>query len=144
MAGEPMIRINSAAAPNTAAASGVRKAGTSAKFSLDGATEAAKPSAASAASSIGGVDSLLALQGVEDSTERRKRFARRGKSALDLLDSLKAELLAADLRRDTLSRLQASLDQLSEKSGLAGLDSVLDEIQLRVAVELAKRAPKAA
>jgi hypothetical protein len=144
MAGEPMIRINSAAAPNTASASGVRKAGTSAKFSLDGAAEAAKPSAASAASSIGGVDSLLALQGVEDSTERRKRFARRGKSALDLLDSLKAELLAADLRRDTLSRLQASLDQLSEKSGLAGLDSVLDEIQLRVAVELAKRAPKAA
>jgi hypothetical protein len=48
------------------------------------------------------------------------------------------------MRPDTLSRLQASLDQLSEKSGLAGLDSVLDEIGLRVAVEIAKRAPKAA
>jgi len=140
-----MIRINSATAPNTAAAaSGVRKAGGSAKFSLEGAAEAAKPSAASGASSIGGVDSLLALQGFEDATERKKRFARRGKSALDLLDALKAELLAADLRLDTLSKLQSTLDQLSEKSGLAGLDSVLGEIGLRVAVEIAKRAPKAA
>jgi hypothetical protein len=140
-----MIRINSATAPNTAAAaSGVRRAGAGAKFSLDGAGEAAKPSATSAASSIGGLDSLLALQGIEDSAERRKRFARRGKRALDLLDALKAELLAADLGRDTLTRLQGSLDQLSEKSGLPGLDSVLDEIGLRVAVEIAKRAPKAA
>jgi hypothetical protein len=143
-AGEPMIRINGAVAPNTTATTGVRKAGASGKFSLDGTADAAKPSAASAAGSIGGLDSLLALQGVEDAAERRKRFARRGKSALDLLDSLKAELLAAELRRETLAKLQASLDQLSEKSGLAGLDSVLDEIGLRVAVELAKRAPKAA
>jgi hypothetical protein len=139
-----MIRINGAIATNTAAASGVRKAGAGGKFSLEGSTEAAKPAATSAANSIGGLDSLLALQGVEDAAERRKRFARRGKSALDLLDALKAELLAADLRRDTLTRLQGTLDQLSEKSGLAGLDSVLDEIGLRVAVEIAKRAPKAA
>lgn len=138
------MRINSATATNTSAASGVRKAGASGKFSLDGTAEAAKPSAASAANSIGGVDSLLALQGVEDTGERKKRFARRGKSALDLLDALKAELLAADLGRDTLIRLQGSLDQLSEKSGLPGLDSVLDEISLRVAVEIAKRTPKAA
>ncbi len=138
------MRINSATATNMAAASGVRKAGTAGKFSLDGTAEAMKPSAASAANSIGGLDSLLALQGVEDTGERKKRFARRGKSALDLLDELKAELLAADLGRDTLTRLQGSLDQLSEKSGLPGLDSILDEIELRVAVEIAKRTPKAA
>lgn len=144
LAGEPIMRITTATATNTAAASGVRKAGASAKFSLEGSTEAAKPSAASATSSIGGLDSLLALQGVEDAAERRKRFARRGKGALDLLDELKAELLAADLRMDTLTRLQFMLDQLSEKSGVAGLDSVLDEIGLRVAVEIAKRARKAA
>ncbi len=137
------MRINTATATNTAAASGVRKAGSSATFSLEGTTEAAKPSAASASSSIGGLDSLLALQGFEDATERKKRFARRGKSALDLLDELKAELLAADLRLDTIGKLQSTLDQLSERSGLTGLDSVLDEIGLRVAVEIAKRAPKA-
>jgi hypothetical protein len=84
------------------------------------------------------------LQGVEDSGERRKRFARRGKSALDLLDELKAELLAADLRRETLDRLQGTLAQLTEKSGTPGLDEVLGEIELRVAVEIAKRTRKAA
>ena len=83
-------------------------------------------------------------QAVEDAGERRKRFARRGKSALDLLDELKAELLAADHRRETLSRLQGKLAELTEKSGTPGLDEVLGEIELRVAVELAKRTPKAA
>ncbi len=128
----------------TAAASAPRKAGPAGSFTLDSASGTAKPSAASAAAGVGGLDSLLALQGVEDSGERRKRFARRGKSALDLLDELKAELLAADLRRETLNRLQGKLAELTEKSGTPGLDEVLGEIELRVAVELAKRTPKAA
>jgi hypothetical protein len=128
----------------TAAASMPRKAGPAGSFTLDGPGGTAKPSPMAAASGVGGLDSLLALQGVEDAGERRRRFARRGKTALDLLDELKAELLAADLRRETLTRLQGTLAQLTEKSGTPGLDEVLGEIELRVAVELAKRAPKAA
>ncbi|MBX3521941.1 MAG: flagellar assembly protein FliX [Xanthobacteraceae bacterium] len=124
--------------------SATRKTGPAGQFSLDSASETAKPATASASSGVGGLDSLLALQAVEDSGARRKRFARRGKSALDLLDELKAELLAADMRRDTLERLQGTLAQLTEKSGTPGLDEVLGEIELRVAVEIAKRTPKAA
>jgi len=135
-------------APNqtngTAATSAPRKAGPAGSFTLDSSTGTAKSQATAAAAGVGGLDSLLALQGVEDAGERRKRFARRGKSALDLLDELKAELLAADLRRDTLNRLQGKLAELTEKSGTPGLDEVLGEIELRVAVELAKRTPKAA
>ncbi|MBY0532782.1 MAG: flagellar assembly regulator FliX [Xanthobacteraceae bacterium] len=127
-----------------AAASAPRRSAAAGSFTLEGSSGTAKPSAAAAASSVGGLDSLLALQGVEDSGERRKRFARRGKTALDLLDELKAELLAADLRRETLRRLQGTLAELTEKSGTPGLDEVLGEIELRVAVELAKRTPKAA
>lgn len=129
---------------NATGTSATRKAGPAGQFSLESASETAKPSAASASGGVGGLDSLLALQAVEDSGERRKRFARRGKSALDLLDELKAELLAADLRRGTLDRLQGTLAQLTEKSGTPGLDQVLGEIELRVAVEIAKRTPKAA
>lgn len=128
----------------TAAASAPRRAGPAGSFTLGRPAETAKPSATAATSGVGGLDSLLALQGVEDAGERRKRFARRGKSALDLLDELKAELLTADLRRETLSRLQGTLAELTEKSGTPGLDEVLGEIELRVAVELAKRTPKAA
>lgn len=128
----------------TANASAPRRAGPAGSFSLEGSGGTAKPSSAAAAAGVGGLDSLMALQGVEDAGERRKRFARRGKSALDLLDELKAELLAADMRRETLDRLAGTLAQLTEKSGTPGLDEVLGEIELRVAVEIAKRTPKAA
>jgi hypothetical protein len=128
----------------TAPASAPRRAGPAGSFTLENSSGTAKSASASATQGVGGLDSLLALQGVEEAGERRKRFARRGKSALDLLDELKAELLAADLRRETLSRLQGSLAQLTEKSGTPGLDEVLGEIELRVAVEIAKRTPKAA
>jgi hypothetical protein len=87
------------------------------------------------------VDALLALQGVEDATERRKRFAGRGRSALDLLDSLKVEILEGQIGLDTLRRLEVVLASLGERSGEAGLDHVLDAIGVRVAVELAKRRP---
>jgi hypothetical protein len=127
-----------------AASSAPRKAGPAGSFTLDSSSGTAKPSAAAAASGVGNLDSLLALQNVEDSGERRRRFARRGKTALDLLDELKAELLVADLRRETLLRLQGTLSELTEKSGTPGLDEILGEIELRVAVEVAKRTPKAA
>lgn len=139
------MRINGPNQTNsTAGTSSARRTGPSGQFSLGGSSEAAKPQGTSATSGVGGLDSLLALQGVEDAGERRKRFARRGKTALDLLDELKAELLAADLRRETLTRLQGTLAELTEKSGTPGLDDVLGEIELRVAVEIAKRTPKAA
>ena len=128
----------------TSATSPSRRSATAGGFTLEGSGASAKPAQAAAASGVGGLDSLLALQAVEDAGERRKRFARRGKSALDLLDELKAELLSADLRRETLSKLQGKLAELTEKSGTPGLDEVLGEIELRVAVELAKRTPKAA
>lgn len=138
------MRVNSAFQTNASAAGGVRRAGTAGTFKLDGAADAAKANGTAATSNVGNIDSLIALQGVEEAGERKRRFARRGKNALDLLDELKAELLVADLRYATLGRLQGALDQLAERSGLPGLDSVLDEIGLRVAVEIAKRTPKAA
>jgi hypothetical protein len=87
---------------------------------------------------------LLALQGVEDATERRRRFARRGSSALDLLDALKVEILEGRVGLDTLRRLEVTLQALAERSGENGLDNVLDAIGVRVAVEIAKRRPAAA
>lgn len=138
------MRIQAANQTVTAAASGVRRGEAAQRFSLGGTAEAARPAATAAASGVGGIDTLLALQGVENATERRRRFARKGTSALDLLDELKADLLAATAGSETLARLQRALEGLGERSGMPGLDSVLDEIGLRVAVELAKRMPRAA
>ncbi len=87
---------------------------------------------------VGGIDALVALQGVEDATERRRRAVAKGRNALDTLDDLKLALLAGDRGPTTLNRLRAAAADLKDSSGETALDSVLAEIELRVAVELAK------
>jgi hypothetical protein len=87
---------------------------------------------------ISTVDALLALQGIESSTERKKRAVAKGRNALDMLDRLKVGLLDGTLDPSTLARLKVAAEGLTEDSGDPGLDAVLSEIDLRVAVELAK------
>jgi hypothetical protein len=93
---------------------------------------------AAAPRAAGNIDALLAMQGVEDATERRKRSVARGKGALDVLDELKIGLLSGNLGTATVNRLRDAAANLKTSSGDPGLDSVLSEIELRVEVELAK------
>ena len=95
-------------------------------------------SAASSLRSISTVDALIALQGVEDPRERKKRAVVKGRNALDVLDTLKLSLLDGSVDGATLARLKVAAEGLTDESGDQGLNSVLGEIELRVAVELAK------
>jgi hypothetical protein len=87
---------------------------------------------------ISSVDALIALQGVEDPTERRKRAVQKGRHALDILDNLKVGLLEGDIDPSMIGRLKSTVDGLKRGTGDSGLDAVLAEIELRVEVELAK------
>jgi hypothetical protein len=87
---------------------------------------------------LGGIDALIALQGIEDPVERRRRVVRHGRRALDALDEVKLGLLAGTLDQATMLRLKSIAADLKEGSGDERLDSVLAEIDLRVEVELAK------
>jgi Class II flagellar assembly regulator len=87
---------------------------------------------------ISTLDALIALQGVEDPTERKKRAVAKGRNALDVLDSLKLGLIDGSVDQSTVARLKVAAEGLSDTSGDTGLDGVLGEIDLRVAVELAK------
>ena len=94
---------------------------------------------------VGGIDALMALQGVqgvEDPTERRKRAVKRGQIALDALEELKIGLLGGALSPAILAKLQSAAAHLKLGSGHAELDAVLSEIELRVAVEIAKMSPR--
>lgn len=126
---------NGAALAN-APASARRTAG--GKFSVSESETPRNSSAASSLRSISTLDALMALQGVEDPTERKKRAVAKGRNALDVLDALKVAVLDGSIDGSTLARLKAASEGLSEGSGDPGLDSVLSEIDLRVAVELAK------
>lgn len=106
-------------------------------FSLDIGT-ASETRSAVAPRATSGIDALLAMQGVEDSMERRKKSVARGRTALDVLDDLKIGLLAGSFDSSTVARLRTAAADLKTTSGDPGLDQVLSEIELRVEVELAK------
>jgi hypothetical protein len=107
-------------------------------FTVGGQEAPRNVSAAGSLRAISTVDALIALQGIEDFKERKKRAVAKGRNALDVLDQLKLGLLDGTIDQGTLARLKVAADGLNEGSGDAGLDTVLGEIDLRVAVELAK------
>ena len=107
-------------------------------FSVSEQQTPRSPAAAGGLRSVANLDGLMALQGIETATERKKRGVAKGRKALDVLDDLKLGLLDGSLDPSTLARLKVAGETLSEETGDDGLDQVLGEIDLRVAVELAK------
>jgi len=133
------------AGPNATArlanASGPRRAA-SGGFSVTEGETSTSAAASTSLRTIGGIDALLALQGEEGPGERKRRAAKRGGIALDVLDELKIEVLAGSIGPTTLTRLKAVTAGLRDGSGDPGLDTVLAEIELRVEVEIAKISPR--
>lgn len=96
-------------------------------------------SAVSTSNAIGSVDALLAAQSVEGATEEERRQARaRGDDILDRLDELRHGLLTGTLSRGQVVAL-ANLVR-SRRSTIMDpkLRELLDEIELRAEVEIAK------
>jgi hypothetical protein len=84
------------------------------------------------------LDALLALQAVEDPLLRKRKLVRRGTQLLDTLEEMKTDLLAGRVSESRLNQLMAVLGQAREKSD-PRLDALIDDIELRARVELAKR-----
>jgi hypothetical protein len=84
------------------------------------------------------IDGLLALQAVDDPLVRRRKLVRRGGQLVDALEGLRTDLLAGNLSDGRLNQLMAVMSQARDR-GDPGLDSLLDDIELRARVELAKR-----
>lgn len=96
--------------------------------------------AAGATHSIARVDALLAAQGVEDPTERaaRNRMRVRAEGLLGELDKLKMGLLTGTM---TLGQVIDMADVVAlhrEKVSDPKLSAILDEIDLRAQIEIAK------
>jgi hypothetical protein len=111
-------------------------------FSLTDAEAPKATGPAPALRTIGGIDALLTLQAADDPLERRRRAVKRGGIALDALDELKLALLSGSLSPSMLQRLKASATELAHASGDPRLDALMGEIELRLAVEIAKISPR--
>ena len=133
------MKVTGASGPT--ASSGSRPSQAAGGFSVPGAGAAAPasaPAAASAMSGVAGMNALMALQGVETATERRRRAVRRGSGLLDRLDELKMALLSGEAGEGALERLGRTLKEERPEDADPALTSLLDQIDLRAAVELAK------
>lgn len=124
--------------------SGVRRsaksasAGSSSAFTVSSAPEEPHASMVAGPGPIAALDSILALQGLEDSTDGRSRGLKHGEQLLDMLDQVRDGLLAGGIPRATLNRLANAVSRRHEQFADPRLQSVLDEIELRAHVELAK------
>ncbi|MCB9948860.1 MAG: flagellar assembly protein FliX [Rhodospirillaceae bacterium] len=100
------------------------------------------PAAVDGPGSVTGVEALLAVQaadGVDNSPQGRMRQARaRAGRQLDALDLLRRDLLSGGLSQQALEELARCTGEQRAEVDDPRLVEVLDEIDLRVQVELAK------
>lgn len=113
------------------------RSGSGVDFVPSGGAAPARVAGSMPTQAMTGLDSILALQAVEEPLTGKKKAVRRGASLLDQLDAVKADLLLGRVDIDRLDSLVDMLSELRERT-MPGLDSLLDDIDLRVRVELAK------
>ena len=128
---------NATNAPIASRGSG-RTAATGFTLPTFGATTAAPVNPAPAMAGIAGVGALLAAQYEDDITEKRRRARRRADDLLDQLDGIKLATLQGTVTRMDVARLSQSLRDVRDQVDDPELESILDAIELRAEVELAK------
>lgn len=133
------MRIEGPRRPDSVGKSGSAKgAASGGAFSVEGAPAARAASAASTTLQVAALDSLLALQEASDPTTGKRRAVRRATDMLDILDDIKIGLLSGTIPRQSLHRLTSLVAERRNDFNEPGLQGVIDEIDLRAQVELAK------
>ncbi len=124
------------------------KAGASGEFAAEldrvtAAGEASGPETADQVTGVAGVGGLLAAQAVDDGAggpdyKERQRRAQRGAEILDRLEDIRRGLLAGAIPKDKLADLAHLVRAKRERGADPVVSRLLDEIELRAEVELAK------
>lgn len=112
--------------------------GESKAFAAEEASDAQKAVGLTGTGPIAAVDTILALQGVEDWADQQTHGVGHGEQLLTLLDEVRDGLLAGGIPRLTLSRLALAVSKRRGGFADSKLQAILDEIDLRARVELAK------
>lgn len=87
---------------------------------------------------VSALDALLAVQEVNPDGRKPRRAVLRGKALLDSLDTIRDALLSGTLSADRLGALRDLVAADRESVEDPQLSELLDEIDLRAQVELAK------
>lgn len=87
---------------------------------------------------VGALGGLLGAQEVDEREARRRKEIKRGKITLDVLSNLRDALLIGSLPYNTLRQLEQLVANERGETTDPDLMSILNEIEVRAAVELAK------
>lgn len=87
---------------------------------------------------VSAVGALIGIQEVESATDREARGKKRANLLLSEMDELRLALLTGTISKEQLLRLSAMVQSHKEQIDDPRLAGVLDEIDLRARVELAK------
>lgn len=98
------------------------------------------PHGVDGAGPVGAVDSILAVQEVPNATDGRSKgiLFQYGDDLLNRLDDLRLAILDGVLSKDKLTELAQNLRQKRQNSDDPILNDIIDEIELRAEVEVAK------
>ena len=125
----------------TGGPSGARAPAGGSSFNLPSASAAGVATPAARAGGVTGVaslDALLALQEMGGPLERRRKAVGRAGHILDVLDDLKLAVIDGEVSGAHLDQLMRAVRDQRETTDDPRLEGVLDEIEMRAAVELAK------
>ena len=130
----------SAAGPASKTAKTTKTSGSGFAESLASLDQAEETQGVEAPATVGGIAALLATQGVGDSLEReaKKRLVDYGNDLLDKLEELRHGLLLGHVPKEKLIAMAQMVRSRRDSTPDPRLAELLDEIELRVEVELAK------
>ena len=132
---------------STGKASGVSRgkkapSGSGAQFAeqLNKATGVVGTSAVTEVISAGSVDSILALQEVSGNFDEQaqRKLQQYGEELLDQMDDLRRQLLAGSISKEDLTYLASKMRAHRRETDDPNLNEIIDEVELRAEVEIAK------
>jgi hypothetical protein len=135
------MKVQGPSGPSRTAGGKAAGAAATPGFSLGATTSAAGPAVTARAGGVSGVaslDALLAMQEMGGPLERRRRAIGRAGRILDVLDDVKLALMDGGVSPEGMDRLMRAVRAEREATDDPNLEGVLNEIETRAAVELAK------
>ena len=139
-----MIKISSTPYTSTTAPKKSKRSSKSADGNFADVMSAAEEgstsvNASKSASATSPVNSLLSLQEISDEELATKKAVKHGQATLNSLEELRMALLTGRMPAHLLSDLEKHVAEQRLKTNDPELEAILDDIELRAAVEVAKR-----
>lgn len=126
------------ATPATRSGGARRSDAAGGRFTVVDGGESGSAASTAAARSVEATSPLLALQELPDPLSGRRRAVRRGHTLLDQLEQIRIGLIDGIIPVGRLDRLMHLVRNAREELLDPEVEAVLDEIELRAQVELAK------